>query len=141
MIPTTLRTLAAAALLGGALAGCGGEKPPKTAEMAEVFPRLLLPPDARFVSRSAGTDAAQVTLRSGRPSGEVEEYYRRALNRDGWRLVKEAKGSDGEVILLAEQDGPPLWVRIRPEDATTTLVELAGALVRRDTTLPAKPAS
>ena len=37
---------------------------------------------------------------------------------------------DGAMVLLAEQDGPPLWVRIKSaEDSVTTMVELAGAVM------------
>jgi hypothetical protein len=55
--------------------------------------------------------------------------------------VNDMRDRDGSVVLLAEQDGPPLWVRIRStDDSVATIVELAGAVVA-DTTKPAKPAS
>ena len=43
---------------------------------------------------------------------------------------KKQKRPDGSVALYAEQDGPPLWVRIWPtSDSAGTMVELAGAMV------------
>jgi len=137
MTPTTIRTLGSAALLVAALAGCGDRKPAPP-RMAEVFPNLPLPPQARFVSRSGGEDALQVTVLSPMPRTEVESYYRSALTRNGWRLVNQAKDSDGALVLLAEQEGPPLWVRIRSADDTaSTLVEFSGARMAGAT----KPAS
>ena len=51
-----------------------------------------------------------------------------------WRLVGDAKRPDGSVALYAEQDGPPLWVRIWPtSDSAGTMVELAGAMVGKRT--------
>jgi len=105
--------------------------------MAEVFPNLPLPPQARFVSRAGGEDALQLTVVAPLPRAEVEAYYRGALNRNGWKLVNQAKGADGDVVLFAEQKGPPLWVRIRSApDTTSTLIEFSGARMSGD-----KPAS
>ncbi len=110
------------------LAGCA-DRAPEQPKVADVFPNLPLPPAASFVSRSGGPDALQLTLRSARPSGEVEAYYQKVLSTNGWRLVNQAKTADGAVVLLAEQDRTPLWVRIKPEDSSSTVVELAGAVV------------
>jgi hypothetical protein len=71
----------------------------------------------------------------------VETYYRALLSKDGWRLVNDMRDRDGSVVLLAEQDGPPLWVRIKStDDSAATMVELAGAILA-DTAKRAKPAS
>ena len=113
------------------------DKAPKTATMAQVFPRLPLPPDAKVVSRSGSAEALQITVMSPAKVQQVEAYYRAVLTRDGWKLVNDMRNQDGSVVLLAEQDGPPLWVRIRAtEDSVATLVELAGAMVAQ-----AKPES
>jgi hypothetical protein len=139
MIPTKIRAVGAAALLCAALAGCA-DRPPKPPKMAEVFPNLPLPPGGVLVGKAGGADALQLTLRSDRPSAEIEAYYKRVLSENGWRLVNQLKAPDGAMVLLAEQNGPPLWVRIVAEDSTSTMVELAGArMERRDTTRPKKP--
>jgi hypothetical protein len=136
MIPT--RIWVAVALL--ALVGCKDEAPP-TPQVSQVFPRLPLPPDASVVSKSGGPEALQITLKSPAKARDVEAYYRALLSRDGWRLVNDMRDRDGSVVLLAEQDGPPLWVRIRStDDSAATMVELAGA-IRPDTSKGAKPAS
>ena len=45
---------------------------------------------------------------------------------------------EGAVVLLAHQDGPPLWVRIKStSDSLATIVELAGAVRRPNATKPA----
>jgi hypothetical protein len=110
--------------------------------MADVFPNLPLPPRASLVAKSGGADALLLTLRSTSPSAQVEAYYKRVFSANGWRLVNQFKSPDGTTVMLAEQDGPPLWVRIIPQDSTTTLVELAGAArERRDTSNTKKSAS
>jgi hypothetical protein len=139
MIPTKIRAVGTVALACAMLAGCG-DRTPKQPKMADALPNLPLPPEASLVGRSGGSDALQITLRSSRPSGEVEAYYLKVLNTNGWRLVNQNKAADGAIVLLAEQDGPPLWVRITAEDSTSTLVELAGAVrERRDSTKVKKP--
>jgi hypothetical protein len=93
------------------------------------------------VSKSGGSDALQITLISPAKVKDVETYYRAVLSKNGWRLVNDMRDRDGSVVLLAEQDGPPLWVRIKStDDSVATMVELAGA-VMADTTKRAKRAS
>jgi hypothetical protein len=113
------------------LLGCGSESPPPNPPDAfAVFPNLPLPPDAQFVSRSGSTDALQLTLFSPTKTDAVTEYYRNRLSGGRWRLVGDVKRPDGSVALYAEQDGPPLWVRIWPtSDSAGTMVELVGALL------------
>ena len=97
-----------------------------------MFPDLPLPPDARFVSRAGSADALQLTLFSPAKVGLVTDYYRNRLSKGKWRLVSDIKRPDGSLALYAEQDGPPLWVRIWPtSDSAGTMVELAGALVAK----------
>lgn len=112
--------------------GCG-DKPPKTPSVSEVFPNLPLPPQPSFVSRAGGPDALQITVRTPTKAADVEAYYREILSRPNWRLVSQVRDGEGALVLLAEQEGPPLWVRIRStDDSTATLVELAGAVLARD---------
>ena len=141
MIPTKIRAVAALALMCATLAGCG-DRTPKQPKMADVFPNLPLPPGASLVAKSGGPEALQLTLRSTSPSAEVEAYYKRVFSGNGWRLVNQLKSPDGVTVMYAQQDGPPLWVRIIPQDSTTTLVELAGAVMeRRDTSKIKKSAT
>ena len=115
-----------------------GPQPPK---ISQVFPNLPLPPSASVVSKSSGSDALQITLISPVKVKEVETYYRAILSKNGWRLVNDMRDRDGSVVLLAEQNGPPLWVRIKStDDSVATMVELAGA-VMADTTKRPRPAS
>lgn len=136
MIPPRLRLAGAAALLAAALA-CGDRRPAPP-KMAEVFPALPLPPGGRMVGRAGGEDALQLTMLSPLPRGKVEAYYRTALNQNGWTLLNAAPDPDAAMVLLAEREGHPLWVRIRAaEDTMQSLVEFSGARVSG----PGKPAS
>lgn len=130
------------------VAGCKGDAPPpKSPEFAEVFPNLPLPPQATFVSRAGGEDALQITLRSPVAVEQVESYYRKTFKEKGWRLVNDSRDGEGGIVLFVEQDGPPLWVRIRKaEGGSGTLVDLAGARVKHKpdsarASVPAKPTS
>ena len=117
------------------------DKGPQTPKISQVLPNLPLPPNASVVSKSGGSDALQITLISPAKVKDVETYYRAVLSKNGWRLVNDMRDRDGSVVLLAEQDGPPLWVRIKStDDSVATMVELAGA-VMADTTKRAKRAS
>src|SRR5262245_46072407 len=137
MIPSKIRAI----VLCVVLAACADQRP-KIAKMSDALPNLPLPPEASFVSRSGGPDVAQVTVRSPMKVEEVTAYYRQVLKSGNWKLVNDAKDKDGATVLLAEQKGPPLWVRIRPaEDGRGTLVELSGAVVSRTDTVPAKSTS
>jgi hypothetical protein len=123
-----------------ALVGCK-DREPKTPKVSQVFPNLPLPPQATVVSRSGSRDALQITLMSPAKVVDVETYYRQTLRKNGWRLVNDMRDRDGSVVLLAEQDGPPLWVRIKStDDSVATVVELSGALMA-DPAKRAKPAS
>jgi hypothetical protein len=136
MIPTKI--WAALAIL--ALVACK-DKGPQTPKLSQVLPNLPLPPTASVVSKSGGSDALQITLISPVKAKEVETYYRAVLSKNGWRLVNDMRDRDGSVVLLAEQNGPPLWVRIKStDDSVATMVELAGA-VMADSAKRVKPAS
>lgn len=123
-----------------ALVACR-DKGPKLPSVSQVFPNLPLPPQASVVSRSGSPDAMQITLTSSAKAQDVEAYYRYVLTKNGWRLVSDVRDGEGAAVLLAEQDGPPLWVRIKStDDSVSTMVELAGA-VMADTARRAKRAS
>ena len=124
-----------------ALVACK-DKGPQLPKVSQVFPNLPLPPQASVVSRSGSPDAMQITLLSAAKVADVETYYRSVLSRNGWRLVNDMRDSDGSVVLLAEQDGPPLWVRIKStDDSVATMVELAGAVMADTAGRSARPAS
>ncbi len=139
MLPAKIRVALSLCLL---LAACR-DRPPQTPSVGEVLPNLPLPPDATFLSRAGGPDALQLTVKSPAPPDQVAAYYRKLFKHGGWKLVNDAKDRDGAVVLLAEQKGPPLWVRIRQsDDGHSTVVELAGAvLAKKDSTAGRKPAS
>ncbi|MDQ3224221.1 MAG: hypothetical protein M3Q75_12250, partial [Gemmatimonadota bacterium] len=108
------------------LLACGSESPqPKPPDAFTVFPNLPLPPGAEFISRAGSADALQITMFSPAVAAQVTEYYRGVLSKGKWRLVGDQAKPDGSVVLYAEQDGPPLWVRIWPTtDGAGTMVEL-----------------
>jgi hypothetical protein len=125
MIPT--RIWAVAALL--ALLGCG-DKPDKPADISATLPNLPLPRQPTLVSKSGGANTLMITLSSPAKIAEVEAYYHSVLTGPGWKLIKQSTDRTGAITMLAEQNGPPLWVRIRSKpDSTGTLVDLAGAVV------------
>ena len=114
------------------LAACGDKPPknPKTASLHDALPVLPLPPDPSLVSRAGGPDALQVTVRSPAKSDVVEAYYRQMFKTGGWHLVSDAKDADGAAVFLAQQKGPPLWVRVRKaDDGEGSVVELTGAVL------------
>ena len=137
MIPIRVRCL----LLAAALAACG-DKGPKTATVSQALPDLPLPPDASFVSRAAGPDAVTLTLRSPDRPDVIAAYYRGVFQKGKWRLANDAKDAEGATVLLAQRDGPPLWVRIRStDDGRGSLVELSGAVEAKSAGAATKPAS
>ncbi len=116
-----------------ALAACdrAAEKP-RTADLGTVMPTVLFPPEADFVSKSAGPDAIQLVFQSRMAPAEVADYYRRIFVTGKWRLVGDSRDSTGGIALYAEQDGPPMWVRIGPSGPGSR-VELSGASSAVDT--------
>ena len=113
------------------LSACGSEaREPNLPANAKVFPNLPLPPSSQFVSRAGSEDALQIRLFSAKRPDDITMYYRDLLSKGNWRLVSDVKKSDGSVMLYAEQDGPPIWVRIWPtSDRVGTMVELSGVVV------------
>jgi hypothetical protein len=137
MIPTKIRWL----VLCAALVACG-DKAPKMAQLNQALPNIPLPPEAKFVGRSGGPDALQVTVRSPVAPDAVANYYRAVFKTGNWKLVNEAKDADGATVLFAQQNGPPLWVRILPADeGSGSIVELSGAVLSKADSVPTKPTS
>jgi hypothetical protein len=122
-------------LLG--LLACGDSEPatrnPKPPGFTEAFSKLPLPPKGELVSRSGGAGALQIVLRTQESDSVVAEYYRTLLSQGGWRLVSDIKNQDGATAMYAEQDGPPLWVRIWPAGGGAgTMIQLTGAALAKD---------
>jgi hypothetical protein len=136
-MPSIQLILCSAGLL---LLACGSEPPPKKEpRVAQAFPTLPLPPSPELVSRSGSEDALQLTVRTPTDVAEVTEYYRSVLSQGKWRLVSDVKSPDGSAVLYAEQQGPPLWVRIwKSGDSTGTMVQLTGAVASKNSP-PKKP--
>jgi hypothetical protein len=111
---------------------CGsdtGSDQPRTAEFAKAFSNLPLPPDPELVSKSGSPDALQLTIHTAMDVDKVTDYYRQVLSGEHWRLVSDRKNPDGSTVLYAEQNGPPLWVRIWKLGDRGTMVELTGAVL------------
>jgi hypothetical protein len=137
MIPSTIRWL----VLGLALAACA-DKTPKEPTLSEALPNIPLPPQASFVGRAGGSDALQLTLRSPAGADAVANYYRGVFKTGNWKLMNDAKDAEGATVLLAHQNGPPLWVRILPAaEGGGSVVELSGAVLSIADSAGAKPAS
>ena len=121
-------------LFGVLLLACGSDvaPPSKSPSTFTVFPNLPLPPGAKFVSRAGSSDALQITMFSPNEANSVVEYYRDVLSKGRWRLVSDQKKPDGKVVFYAEQDGPPIWVSVWPTDSAGTMVQLAGAVLAKD---------
>jgi hypothetical protein len=127
-------------LLGGLVLACGSEtRTPKLPDLGAAFPTLPLPPKPELVSQTGSADALQLTLRTPSDLDRIVAYYRDALSKGNWRLVSDITNPDGSVVLYAEQNGPPMWVRIwKPKGASGTLVQLTGAVESKDSTKPTR---
>lgn len=102
---------------------------PEIANIAETIPNLILPMDAKFVSRSGSADALSLTFRVADEPDAAVNYYRRFLVPPLWRLVSDGKDNTGAHVLYAEQQGPPLWVRVWPDSAQSgSYVRLTGGV-------------
>jgi hypothetical protein len=115
-----------------ALAACRSEpraSHPDSPDLAKAFSSLPLPPQPELVSRAGSSDALQLTVHSPADVDQVTAFYRQVLSSAHWRLVSDRKNPDGSVVLYAEQNGPPLWVRIWKLGDRGTMVELTGAVV------------
>jgi hypothetical protein len=116
------------------LLACGSEpRNPKPPDLGAAFSNLPLPREPELVSQTGSADALQLTVHSSADMAEVTEYYRNVLSSGDWRLVSDSKNADGSVALYAEQNGPPMWVRIwKPNNRSGTMVQLTGAVISKD---------
>jgi hypothetical protein len=125
-----LRNITVLAAVSGFLAGCR-DKAPEPPRLSEAMPNLPLPPLATVVSRAGSEDALQITFRSTLPPDSMAAYYRRVLTSGVWSLVGDTRAGDGSIALYAERNGPPLWVTIRKDSASTgSILSLGGAVTR-----------
>ena len=128
-MPTFRYLVAAAGLL---LFACKSERrasQPKGPDPLKVFSNLPLPPEPELVARSNGSDALQLTIHSPADMDQVTAFYRQVLSGEHWRVISDRTNPDGSTVLYAEQNGPPLWVRIWKLGDRGTMVELTGAVV------------
>lgn len=117
-------------LLAAAVVAAACKEPPSRAKLSETIPNIPVPPEAQVLSSSGSADALQIRFRSELQPDQVAAYYRQVLSRAPWKLVSDTRTQDGAYALYAEQDGPPLWVRIRKAEGTAgSFVDLAGAKV------------
>ena len=114
-----------------ALSACKKEKPEEVPSALDVFPAIIMPPNASFVSKSGSKDALAVTLRTTLTTDAAANYYRLALRPPTWRLVSDAKDNQAATVLYAEHSGRPLWVRVWPDsEFNATFVEMTGAVAQ-----------
>lgn len=112
-----------------ALASCKKEKPVEVPSALDVFPEIIMPPNASFVSKSGSKEALAVLLRTPLKTDQAANYYRLALRPPSWRLISDAKDNQGATVLYAERGGRPLWVRVWPDsEFNATFVEMTGAV-------------
>jgi len=113
-----------------ALAGvvaCAEPKPKP--DLSDRISNIPIPPGAEGLGRDDGDNAVQLRFRTPLPVDTIAAYYRKVFSRAPWRLVNESRMGDSSVAFYAEQDGPPMWVNVRPGDGSGTLVDIVGAKV------------
>lgn len=119
-------------LVAGVLGACRAEEKIDKPQLVDVMPIIPLPPGYEPVSASGSDEAIQLTFRSPLGLDDMSQYYRRTFTKEPWSLISDSRGADGAVILYAEYDERPLWVRVfDTPGAPGTTVQLSGALVGR----------
>ncbi len=114
-----------------ALAACQKEKPIEVPSALDVFPAIIMPPNASFVSKAGSKEALAVVVRTTLQPEAAANFYRAALHPPEWRLVSDSKDNQGRTILYAERGGRPLWVRVYPDsEFNATFVEMTGAVAK-----------
>jgi hypothetical protein len=100
----------------------------KPARTPAVLAGVPIPDVAQVLDTTGTADAAQVVLAIAWPPDSVAAFYRRELPKLGFRIVSDVPDSAG-IDLLAQRNGPPLWIRVRPGRRTgTTEYTLIGAV-------------
>jgi hypothetical protein len=114
-----------------AFSACKKEKPEEVPSALDVFPAIIMPPNASFVSKSGSKEALAVRLRTTLKPEAAVKYYRAALRPPEWRLMSDATDNQGAALLYAERGGRPLWVRVWPDsEFNATFVEMTGAVAK-----------
>ena len=112
-----------------ALSACKKEKPAEVPSALDVFPEIIMPPNASYVSKSGSKEALAVRLRTTLKLDQATTFYRLALRPPHWRLVSDAQDNQGATVLYAERGGRPLWIRVWPDsEFNATFVEMTGAV-------------
>ena len=114
-----------------ALAACQKEKPVQVPSALDVFPAIILPPFASYVSKAGSKEALSVLLRTSLKPEAAANFYRAALRPPQWRLISDSKDNQGATLLYAERDGRPIWVRVYPDsEFNATFIEMTGAVAK-----------
>ncbi len=77
---------------------------------------LFLP--ARLVSRSGSAESVEFVYASPIRADSVAAWYRNAFDDRGWDVVGDVAMADGSISLHVARKGPPLWVIVRPAQAS-----------------------
>ena len=117
----TRPTLAAILLL----AACN-KSTPKPPDIGAVLPNLPLPPEGQPLVREGGAEAMQFLFVSPVSPDSIVAYYRDALSTGAFHLINESKMGKSTAF-YAEQDGPSIWVTVRPNGTEGSQVIIAGA--------------
>ena len=97
-------------------------------------------PKSSLVSLSAGDEAAQLVFTSMASVADVAQWYRIALQANGWEIQSDKAGQGGELTIYATQGERPIWITLRPNTgAPGTTYTLMGAVID-DSTKAAPPA-
>lgn len=127
MRPTSLAFLV---LLAG-LGACDRRRSADPRAMIQkVMHGIFVYPRSVALNMSAGEDAAQITLTTVDPVGEVARWFRQALPLNGWALQSDVTANDSSVSMVAMKGVRPLWVTLRPNvGGPGTTYTVIGAVV------------
>jgi len=109
--PVNTPTLCAAAALL-ALAGCvGREGTRQPVQNPPLLAGVPIPEAAQLLDTTSTSEARRALLAIAWRPDSVAAYYRDALPKAGFRIVRDL-GDSLSRNLYAERDGPPLWIQI-----------------------------
>lgn len=125
-----MRTLPALLLLltAAQLGACQSAKPAEAPKQAglEVLPNLPLPPEGMVQSTESSPEAMQVIAVTEVGVDSVLAYYRSILGKEPFQLINETT-ADSVTSFYVEQAGPSLWITVRRNGPTGSMVVIAGA--------------
>ena len=114
-----------------AFSACKKEKPVEVPSALDVFPAIILPPNASFVSKAGSKEALAVLLRTSLKPEAAANYYRAGAPAARLAPGQRREGQPGCHVLYAERGGRPLWVRVYPDrEFNATFVEMTGAVAK-----------